>query len=356
MKNYLLHVLQQKLGHMLSYADYMDMVLYHPQYGYYMRHKEKIGRQGDFITTSNISDIFGRTIARWFADLVREKKLPAHFCEVGSGNGRFARAFLQEWLENDYPPLTYFIVEKSPYHIKLQKKELAADWPVHHVSSFADLGRFSGMIFSNELFDAFPVHVIKKQNGKLFEVMVSYKEQQLVELETELINIDILNYLDHYQVDLAEGQRLEIPLAMEGYAVELASVLESGLIVTVDYGYTREEWKNPSRRDGSLRGYYQHQLIEDLLSHPGEMDLTSHIHWDTLKMIGEESGMQTLGKWRQDEFLLHIGILNQLEDHFDSNPFSEASKQNRAIKNLLMPNSMSASFQVLVQEKESSLE
>ena len=85
--------------------------------------------------------------------------------------------------------------------------------------------------------------------------------------------------------------------------------------------------------------------------HPGEMDLTSHIHWDTLQMIGEEHGLKTGMKWRQDEFLMHIGILNQLENHFDSNPFSETSKRNRAIKSLVMPNSMSASFQVLVQEK-----
>jgi SAM-dependent MidA family methyltransferase len=207
------------------------------------------------------------------------------------------------------------------------------------------------MIFSNELFDALPVHVIKNQNGKLIELMVACEDGELSEREMELSDKGILAHLEKYQVELASGHRIEVPLAMAAMAAEIASNLSEGMIVTVDYGYTREEWKNPARRGGSLRGYYQHQLIEDVFLYPGKMDLTSHIHWDTLQMIGEEHGLETVKKWRQDEFLLHVGILNQLENHYDPNPFSETSKRNRAIKSLIMPNSMSASFQVLVQEK-----
>ncbi|MBB6444911.1 class I SAM-dependent methyltransferase [Bacillus benzoevorans] len=352
MKNYLINYIKQQPGQMISYAEYMELVLYHPQYGYYMRQEEKIGRQGDFITTSNISDIFGRTVARWFASLVAEKKLLPHFCELGAGNGRFAKAFLEEWKEHANPPLTYFIVEKSPYHIKRQKELLMGAGPVTYIASLAELAPFCGMIFSNELFDALPVHVIKKQNGEQFEVMVACEGEELIERETELRHEAIAAYVEKYHVELFEGQRIEIALAMENMAEEMALVLEEGMIVTVDYGYTREEWKHPARRDGSLRGYYQHQLIENIFLHPGEMDVTSHIDWDTLQQIGEECGLVTAGKWRQDEFLLHIGILKQLEDHADTNPFSEAGKRNRAIKSLIMPGSMSTSFQVLLQEKQ----
>lgn len=351
MKTFLNNYIMQQPMKMITYAEYMNLVLYHPQYGYYMRNEEKIGREGDFITTSNISDIFGRTIARWFASLVSEKKLPPAFCEIGAGNGRFARAFLQEWKESVEMPLQYLIVEKSPYHIKKQNELLKGIASVTHASSLAEAAPFCGMIFSNELFDALPVRIIKKQNGKLMEMMVACEDGELMEREIELCDERILAHIMKYQSGPVDGQRLEVPLAMETMAREMASILSEGMIVTVDYGYTREEWKNPARHGGSLRGYYQHQFIEDVFMHPGEMDLTSHIHWDTLQMIGEEHGLKTGQKWRQDEFLMHIGILNQLENHFDPNPFSETSKRNRAIKSLVMPNGMSASFQVLVQEK-----
>ena len=82
------------------------------------------------------------------------------------------------------------------------------------------------------------------------------------------------------------------------------------------------------------------------------MDITSHIHWDVLKKLGEKLGLQNIGSYRQDEFLLSIGILDRLEGHHDPNPFSEINKRNREIRSLLMPNGISASFQVLVQEKK----
>lgn len=353
MKNYLINYIKQQPMQMISYAEYMELALYHPQYGYYMRQEEKIGRKGDFITTSNISDIFGRTVAGWFAALVAENKIPPYFCELGAGNGRFAKAFLEEWKERSYPPLTYFIIEKSPYHIERQKELLTDVGPVTYKASLDELTPFTGMIFSNELFDALPVHVIKKEKGQLFELMVTCENDELVERAAKLNNEAITDYIEHFHVMLSEGQQIEIPLAMVKMAAKISSVLAKGMIVTVDYGYTREEWMHPARRDGSLRGYYQHQQVKDVFKYPGKMDITSHIDWDTLKQIGEECGLDTAGKWRQDEFLLNIGILKQLEESFDPNPFSETSKRNRAIKSLIIPGSMSSSFQVLIQEKQS---
>lgn len=352
MKTFLINYIMEQPQKMITYAQYMEFVLYHPQYGYYMKMKEKIGSEGDFITTSNISDIFGRTVARWFVSLVTEGKVPPAFCEIGAGNGRFAQAFLAEWKEHSSAPLTYVIIEKSPFHLAKQQELLKGEREVCYAASLAALSPFAGMIFSNELFDALPVHVIQKKNGQLQEIMVTCEDGELVECERGLCNAEILAYLEKYEIELAEGQRIEIPLAMVQMAKEMFSSLSNGMIVTVDYGYTREEWKMPARRDGSLRGYYRHQLIEDILLHPGEMDLTSHIHWDTLLILGKEYGCERQRKWRQDEFLLHIGILEQLVDNDDLNPFSEKSKRNRAIRSLVMPNSMSTSFQVLVQEKK----
>jgi SAM-dependent MidA family methyltransferase len=132
---------------------------------------------------------------------------------------------------------------------------------------------------------------------------------------------------------------------------EIAQSLIKGMVVTADYGYTLEEWMDPRRSKGSLRGYYQHQMIDDVLQHPGEMDITTHIHFDYLIQKGEQVELELITKLRQDEFLLKSGILNELANHYDPNPFSEVSKRNRAIRSLIMPSGISTYFHVVIQQK-----
>jgi SAM-dependent MidA family methyltransferase len=354
MLNYLrLYINQQPLK-MISYAEYMNIVLYHAQLGYYMKEGEKIGRSGDFITTSNLADRFGGTLARWFSNLVRNEWIAPQICEIGAGNGRFAKAFLQEWYASENPELTYYIVESSPYHLKMQNEKFDEKWQVKQVENLDEIMGFKGLIFSNELFDALPVHVIKKKQGQLFEIMITMEEDELIEKDIPLANDQIIRFLEEYQIHIVEGHRMEIALQMEAMFSRIEQVLSEGMIVSVDYGYSNEEWQEPLRSEGSLRGYYKHKQMNNVLVHPGEMDITSHIHWDVLKKLGERVGLHTVGKWRQDEFLLSIGILDHLESHHDPNPFSEVNRRNREIRSLIMPNGISASFQVLVQEKNSN--
>lgn len=336
---------------LITYEKYIGAALYHPEFGYYMRDKQKIGRQGDFITTSNISDIYGSMMAKWFSQVCKRAQIDPVFCEIGAGNGRFAKAFLQEWKETIQTPLTYIIVESSPYHRKLQQELLMADFPIVQVESINEVTSFEGMIFSNELFDALPVHVIEKENGELHEVMIGVRNNQLYEQKVPLTNSDIKMFLKESQIELKEKQRLEVPLAMVEMIKEISRALLKGIVVTADYGYTNEEWMDPIRVKGSLRGYYQHQMIDDILQNPGEMDITTHIHFDYLIQKGEQENLELISKQRQDEFLLKAGILKELANHYDPNPFSEVSKRNRAIRSLIMPSGMSSYFHVVIQQK-----
>jgi SAM-dependent MidA family methyltransferase len=351
MLSYLKSLILNSQTNLISYADYMEAVLYHPQLGYYMKSKQKIGRQGDFITTSNISDIYGRIIAKWFAGICRQKNLEPVFCEIGAGNGRFANAFLQEWEESIQTPLTYIIVESSPYHLHLQHELIKPRFAITQVSSLEELIPFEGMVFSNELFDALPVHVIEKEAGQLYEVMVGINKDSLYEVKVPLINPSIYSFLEETGLVLKDQQRMEVPLLMAGMVQDISRVLKKGLVVTADYGYTNEDWTHPARRKGSLRGYYQHKMIENILEHPGEMDLTTHIHFDWLIEKGEQAGLNFHSKLRQDEFLLKAGILKELENHYDPNPFSEVSKRNRAIRSLIMPSGISSFFHIIIQQK-----
>lgn len=341
-----------KSSKMLTYADFISLALYEPNFGYYMVDREKVGKKGDFITSSNIHHVYGKTIAKWYAKLVNQHLIEAEVCEIGAGNGRFAQAFIEEWQKHCEQPLRYHIVETSPYHRQLQKSILPS---VNQVETVADLSPFSGLIFSNELFDALPVHVIEKKNGQLFEVMIGMEEQQLVEKLVPLQDDSIYTFLEKNQLKLVDGQRMEIPLEMERLITMIANTITHGLVVTVDYGYTNREWMEPSRRKGSLRGYRQHQLIENVLETPGEMDITSHVHFDALINKGEELNLQFISKQRQDEFLLAAGVLDELQAHVDPNPFSEVSKRNRAIRSLIFPDGISTFFHVIIQKKGLSL-
>ena len=353
MKELISQFIAESPSKMISYAEYMELALYHPTEGYYIKSRQKIGKGGDFYTSSNISYIFGKLIGKWFAKNISRLDLPPVICEIGAGNGRFARAFILGWNELSDAALTYCIVEESPYHRELQSKELSGleNVQVTYAPSFEASGVSEGFVFSNELFDAFPVHVVEKREGLVQEVFIACEQDRLIEKLVPVRDEQIVAFLQEQSLVLEEGQRIEVPLAMEPFLKSISDHLIKGMMITVDYGYTNEQWMEPSRRKGSLRGYYQHQMHHDVLHMPGEMDITSHVHFDALITQGEKHGLRFMRKMRQDEFLMSIGILKELEAHFDPNPFSETSKKNRAIRSLILPGSISQSFDVVIQGK-----
>ncbi|KKK33203.1 cytoplasmic protein [Mesobacillus campisalis] len=351
MEKHIKNLIASSPYNMISYADYIAAALYHPEEGYYMNSRDKIGREGDFFTTSNISSIFGRLVAKWYESKYGILGLPAAVCEIGGGNGRFAQAFLKGWHSCTSTPLSYHLVETSPYHRELQEAALEGFEGVSFYREIEELGSFEGLVFSNELFDALPVHVIQKKQGKLHELMVTVGDEGFFETSIPLENEAIDDYLRKHGITLEEGQRLELPLEMENVVKNLASAVSKGLVVTVDYGYTNEEWRQPARSEGSLRGYYRHQMKTNILERPGSMDITSHVHFDPLIQQGEEHGLRFISKARQDEFLIGIGILDELAETSGTDPFSEKGKRNRAIKSLILPGGISSSFHVLIQGK-----
>lgn len=341
---------------LISYSTFMNMALYHPDEGYYMKTKEKIGKAGDFFTSSNIHGVYGRLFGKIFIRLVEQNIIAPYFCEIGGGTGRFAQGVLEEFKNQNFSGFTYLIVETSPYHRDVQRGNLAFDSQVLQYKSLAELKNdfplYSGLIFSNELFDAFPVDIVTKKNGKICEVMVGINDKsQLYEQVVRCDKTPLLDWLKRNEIQLREDQRYEIPLAMESYVKEIGEWVQKSVMITIDYGYTNEEWMEPIHRDGSIRGFYNHELFKDPLMYPGQMDLTTHIHLDALIKSGEHFGLNFVNQLRQNEFLLRAGILEYLQDNFDPNPFSEISKRNRAIRSLISSSDISSAFHVTIQQK-----
>ncbi|MEI2355914.1 class I SAM-dependent methyltransferase [Mesobacillus zeae] len=351
MKNYMEDLIQNSPRGVISYADYIGAALYHPELGYYMRDNVKIGTHGDFITSSNFSDVYGNILAKWYANNYRTLGLSAAVCEMGGGNGRFAKAFLDGWKKHSQEKLTYFLIEASPFHLQLQKEQLTGYEEIRFAGSPTELQDFKGLFFSNELFDALPVHVVEKQSGTVMEVMVGMDNGMLTERFVPLENSELEKFLDREGYNLAEGQRLEVPLEMNKVLESISCLVTKGLVLTVDYGYRKTEWMEPARFRGSLRGYRQQRMVHDILQDPGKMDITSHVHFDALINSGEELDLHFVTMKPQDKFLIEIGILDELAENYNPDPFSGISRRNRAVRSLIMPGGISSAFHVIVQEK-----
>lgn len=341
----------EKHGGVLSYADYMKLVLYDHKEGYYQREKEKIGKQGDFLTTSSVSYLYGILIYQLFKRLVKKGKISPLFIELGSGDGAFLRSFFEAWEEDEeHFSFSVIAVERSVYH----RQKIRESLPYENLTILEDISEvdigLKGFMFSNELFDALPVHVIEKRGQDIFELFVTEDEQGgLVEKAFPLEHPEIKTILQKGEVFINDGQRLEVSLSMKQLLKEISEKV-SGVMMTVDYGYFDEDYEKPHLKSGSLRGYYKHQLIQNVLLYPFEMDITSHVHFGWFERIMNKLGWNDVYRKEQSQFLVDVGLLRLLASHTSLDPFSPVAKRNRAILTLLT-GAFNNAFHVFIHTK-----
>jgi SAM-dependent MidA family methyltransferase len=248
---------------------------------------------------------------------------------------------------------SFYLVETSPYHRQMQKQRLAPlavqiEWK----ENLPELPRFPySIIYSNELIDAFPVHRIKRTGKFLYEGYVTIAKDALSFIEkwgplsTPLLG-EMIEYL---QVHLYEEHVMELNLAAYKWIHEVAQWMDKGFLLTIDYGARSKELL--LRKNGTLRCYQNHQLIDNPYHMPGELDLTSHVNFEFLEKWGEECGLKPVTYQTQSRFLLEWGILDLIPKQPVCHPFSPEAKQGRAIQQLIHPYGMGEVFQVLLQAK-----
>ncbi|MFD1397113.1 class I SAM-dependent methyltransferase [Kroppenstedtia eburnea] len=340
----------------ISFRRYMEQALYHPRWGYYRREGLKIGKRGDFYTSPHLGDVFGETMGGVISGMVSSFSpgCPWTLVEAGGGDGRLAGSILSSLEEGKRLPQSLWLVETSPFHRELQSERLRdAPVPVHWAEAVTEIPSDSPCIlFSNELLDAFPVHRVTRKEGELLEIHVAWDEdrERLVECSRPLSHPSLAAYFRRLDWDLPEGWTAEVPLDALAWLEEVGEWLRNGYLITIDYGGTTEELSLPQRKDGTLRCYRNHQLHVDCYSHPGDSDLTSHVHFSALMDLGEVMGLQSLVYTTQTRFLQAAGILDRLAVA-PADPFSPEARRNRAIRQLALAGGMGDSFRVLIQSK-----
>ncbi|SMC94652.1 class I SAM-dependent methyltransferase [Pedobacter nyackensis] len=333
----------------ISFQEFMELSLYYPEMGYYTSAHEIIGRQGDFYTSATLTPAFGATIAIQLEEIWRIMGGGEFtIVEYGAGTGDLCKSILDYLKDNEkmYAQLRYCIIEKSREMRNLEAKHLPDK--VEWCSSILEIKGLNGCVLSNELLDNFAVHRVMMQE-ELMEVYVDYQHGF-----TEILRPappELKKYFTELNVVLPFGYCTEVNTQAIAWITEIASALNSGYVITIDYGYENPTMYSASKSEGSLLCYYKHSINDSPYLHIGEQDLTCHVNFSALEHWGNKVGLSACGITNQNYFLMSLGFREQLVRLFskDNNVLQAAAKVAAISHTLLMD--MGSKYKVLIQQK-----
>ena len=317
----------------LTFAEVMEEALY-GEGGYYAGSSAPIGIDGDFVTGSSFSPLFGRSTARVLARLGRALGAPADYLEVGQGNGEHLAKVAE--VTAALPSGRILACDRVPR---------PAPGNVEQIDGLGSLakGELSGLVFSYELFDAQPIHRLVGRAGGLGEVWVSADPEGRLRFEEgDLSDPELASLL--CGASLEPGQIADLSPDWRPLYRALVAPLARGLVVTCDYGFERSALLDSRiRRLGTLACYREQRVHRDPLRALGEDDLTAHVDFTALRETGEELGLETVTLTRQARWLLAAGLFEDLEG-------ADAAQRTQAMT-LLDGAGMGEEIRVLVQAK-----
>ncbi|MBF0425685.1 MAG: SAM-dependent methyltransferase [Magnetococcales bacterium] len=360
----ILHQAAAATGGVLPFVRFMELCLYHPEQGYYMRKRCRIGRGGDFVTAPTITSLFGELITLQWIEVWEQLSRPRHFdlIELGAGGGELAADILRT--AGRFPEfaraLRYSIIETSPDFCRQQQQTLAplraagtvVRWHANLDTLTAALPEgIVGGILSNEFFDALPVHWLTMTTEGLRALGATWRDDRWQMVTMALPEEIPADYFTRRGLALAIGQQTEIGLHGVAWMRRLGTLMRRGVILTIDYGHPGREYHHAAYHAGHLVGHHRHARVDDPLAFPGEMDLTSHVDFSALASGGAAAGLATLGFTTQGWFLLGLGILTRLERLLARENLTREQREQLqgAVHRLIMPEAMGERFKVLAQ-------
>ena len=339
-------------GGTIPFSRFMELCLYAPGLGYYRNSTAKFGPAGDFVTAPEISDRFGTCLSRQVRQVLDD--VPGGVVlEVGAGSGRLAARMLQSLAARGCEP-RYLVLEPSAQLRRRQEKHLheqglggRAEW----LDDFPGFG-LEGVVIANEMIDALPASRLEVTGDEVREAHVGWSDGAFrfrwrppsapLEHTWKEIRRDI-------ECALPPAYRTEVNRAAPVWVESMASRIERGLLLLLDYGYPRRELYHPERSDGTLACHYRHRVHHDPFFRPGLQDLTTHVDFSALARAGEAAGLEVAGFTTQAEFLLATGLL---EDSAGLAPGSEAYLRfAQEVKRLTLPGEMGEAIKVLAMTR-----
>ncbi len=342
----------------ITFHDWMKAALYDADGGYYQQPgRERWGREGDYRTSPERSELFAATFAGYFAQLSAELD-GLTIVECGAGAGHFAAGVLGT-LRDQFPSVflqTRYVICELSDDARRRTRERLVEFG-NRVEIYEQLVAIdSGIYFANELLDAFPVHRVEQTDAGLMELYVTVDANGEFQWTTGPLSTPRLaEFCNQHSIELEPEQIIEINLEIDDWLAAVAGKLRQGFLITIDYGADpRDLYDKWMRPDGTLRGFSRHSFVENVLAQPGEYDLTTTVNWAQVIRTSEQLGFQLVEFASQDKFLLRAGLLGQLEKRL-SKAESDADRValTTGAREMILIGGMASSFQVFVQRRAS---
>jgi SAM-dependent MidA family methyltransferase len=354
----LIHAEISAAGGWISFEYYMRLGLYAPGRGYYSGGAVKFGQEGDFVTAPEISPLFGRTVARQARQILELTGDDSGILDFGAGTGKLALDLLVELEKLGCLPQQYFILEVSA-ELQQRQRQLLEQFASHLASRVHWLKRlpeqFDGLILANEVLDAMPVHLVAWRGDALYERGVSSAGNEFVWSERPLAEGVLFEAARELADRIRSGGNedeyvSEICLEARRLTASLGKMLLRGAILLIDYGFGRDEYYHPQRRQGTLMCHYRHHAHDNPFYLPGLQDITNHVDFSAVADSGTEAGLELLGYTTQAHFLINCGITEILAETPAGNTRDYLPLSNQ-VQKLVSPAEMGELFKVMVLGK-----
>ena len=339
----------------ITFAEYMEAALFDPEDGYYTTRASIGFEEGDYFTSADLGPAFGRALSRLVVDAWTALGRPSGWdvVEAGAGHGSVMRDLLTA-LERERPDAARgarpAIVEVSP-RLRQQQAVTLAGRDMRWAPEAHALAPIHGVVFANEVLDAFPVHVLVRTDGGVREVYVEEQGGRLAEALRPPSQPDL-----RWRVPdtLPLGGRWEVSTAAEGWVAQVAAALTTGYLLLVDYG-DDEAGLLARMGEGTVRGFRSHRLLADPLQDPGSTDITATVNVTAIRRAAEGAGLHLVGNGTQRGVLLALGIREGAARPASPLDQLRAASRRSAVDVLLDPSGLGA-YRVLLFAKDASTE
>ena len=338
----------------ISFEEFVDFVMYKPGLGYYSAGAEKIGHSGDFTTAPEISKLFGMALANQITPILDHYQSPS-IIEIGAGTGKLAFDIMTQL--NDYQVNfdRYYILELSA-DLKQRQQSMLSHLPTKTLNKIVwldsiPMDSIDGVIIANEVIDALPFTRFKIQNGQVYELGISVEDNQLIEqprLADEILSNTVDSIAKEIGMTFQDGYTSEIRINFGSWFRTIESMLSSGSIFFVDYGYARQEYYDEERTNGSMICHYRNVAHEDPLSNLGIQDISASVDFSQLADVALQRNIEVGFFTSQADFLINAEILSVIESVIDEGLKMRLTQE---VKQLLLPNQMGEVFKCMLLNK-----
>ncbi len=333
----------------ITFADFMDMALYHPTLGYYTSATHVLGRDGDFTTAPELGDLFGKILALKVASIFGYGDIRARIYEFGAGTGKLAIQILNEISRMGIDVEEYAIIETSPRlkrqqmdSIRISRCEFSAK--VNWYDELPGNG-MRGVVIANEVLDAIPFDLIRITNG---EVLRGYVVESGNGLELQFNS----SYEDSFlrTLELIDVSGCESPYTTElhcrakAWLRTIAEVMTAGSILISDYGFPNHEYYHPDRNEGTLMCHRRHCSLHDPFAYIGCQDITTHLNYSLIAKVAEDSGLSVNGFTTLAGFIVDMASAEMEQSNASA---SEQLKIAQQMNMLTSPSEMGEIFKVM---------